>query len=52
MVSGIRTMSTISLHTLSRMAEDSGFYMEVLNPLKIAIDDNIKAVLAKRTSAN
>lgn len=51
-VFGIRTMSTISLHTLSRMAGDSGFHMKLLNPLKIAIDDNIKAVLTKRTSAN
>ena len=34
------------------MAGDSGFHLELLNPLKIAIDDNIKAVLTKRASAN
>ena len=34
-------------HILSRMAGDSGFHMKLLNPLKIAIDDNIKAVLTK-----
>lgn len=39
-------------YTLSRMAGDSGFHMDLLNALKIAIDDNIKAVLTKRTSAN
>lgn len=39
-------------YTHSRMAGDSGFHLELLNPLKIAIDDNIKAVLTKRASAN
>ena len=39
-------------YTLSRMAGDSGFHMKLLNPLKIAIDDNTEAVLTKRISAN
>lgn len=41
-----------TLYTLSRMAGNSDFHMELLNPLKIAIDDSIKAVLTKRASAN
>ncbi len=31
------------------MAGGSGFHMKLLNPLKIAIDDNIEAGLTKRT---
>lgn len=37
--------------SLSRMAGDSGFDLKLLNPLKIAIDDNIKALLTKRMPA-
>lgn len=33
--------------SLSRMAADCGFGMQLLNPVKISIDDNIKAVLTK-----
>lgn len=51
-VFNIRTMSTISLHIILSNTGDRGFHMELLNPLKVAIDDNIKAVLTKRTSAN
>ena len=39
-------------YALFRMAGDSGFHMDLLNALKITIDDNIKSVLTKRTSAN
>ena len=36
--------------SLARMAGDCGFDMKLLNPIKISIDDNIKAVLTKRAS--
>ena len=36
--------------SLSKMAADCGFSMKLLNPIKISIDDNIKAVLTKRVS--
>jgi len=36
--------------SLSNMAADCGFNMRLLNPIKISIDDNIKAVLTKRTA--
>lgn len=34
--------------SLAKMAHDCGFDMKLLNPIKISIDDNIKAVLTKR----
>lgn len=33
--------------SLNRMAADCGLHMKLLNPFKISIDDNIKAVLTK-----
>ncbi len=36
--------------SLRTLAADCGFAMKLLNPLKISIDDNIKAVLTKQSS--
>jgi len=39
-------------NSLQKMARQCGFNMKLLNPLKISIDDNIKAVLTKRAAEN
>ncbi|MDD9909508.1 MAG: class I SAM-dependent methyltransferase [Ahrensia sp.] len=36
--------------SLGALARECGFAMQLLNPVKISIDDNIKAVLTKRTA--
>lgn len=38
--------------SLRKMARDCGFDMRLLNPVKLSIDDNIKAVLTKRSPQN
>ena len=38
--------------SLQTMAVDCGFNMRILNPLNLAFDDNIKAVLTKKPDSN
>jgi len=39
-------------NSLAELVRECGFDMKLLNPMKISIDDNIKAVLTKSTPAN